>query len=940
MPDQKGEDESVRTADVPSAARKGNVHRHPMVGVGGSAGSIPVLRSLFADMPPDAGISFVVVLHLARDFESNLPGILQSVTPMKVIQVNDSVRVEPNHVYVIPPNRALVAVDGMLKVQPLEDIPGKRLAVDRFFRTLADCYGPRAISVILSGSGSDGAIGLKRVKERGGLTIAQDPAEAEHEEMPRAAIATGMVDWILPSKAMPARIQQYLDLGERLALSVPDPDTETAEPVDLDDPVLEILDYVRHRTGRNFTDYKPATVLRRLGRRMQITGITELPEYLRYLQTHAGECSALVQDLLISVTHFFRDREAFEALASRIPELFMGKGPENPVRVWVIACATGEEAYAIAILMLEHARTLPNPPPIQIFATDLDHQAIQMARTGFYPTAVEADVSEARLAQFFTREVDGYRVRPELRSVVLFAIHDVLTDAPFSRLDLISCRNLLSYLAVSAQRRVLQIMHFALRPHGTLLLGSTEAVTPADHLYTVLDKANRIFAPQRVSRVPLPASTNLPAVAQAWRGPRSAESTIPTRKVPAFRIATFSGGEALKETGAGFESVRDLHARLLERIGPASVLINQANEIVHLSESAAGLLQYAGGEPTTQLLRAIHPLLRHDLRATLFRASESGQEAESPGTRLQMGDTERRVVIRVAPAGEMAPGWRLVTFDLRQDPAGTAVEPQDARHDLAVRQLEQELERMQARLHEVVQQYEASNEEMKSSNEELQSINEELRSTTEELETSREELQSTNEELVTVNQDLKNTVEELRDTNSDLHNLMAASAIPTIFLDRKLRITRFTPPAVDLFHLIPSDAGRPLTHLHNRLEYPGLEVDAKDALTNLRPVEREVALRDVNGWYLARWVPYRTVGNELAGVVLTMVDITEIRQARHEVEASQHDLLVSLEETQRARAIAESALETKDRFLAMLSHELRTPLNPVLMGIHLLQREK
>ena len=452
----------------------------PMVGLGGSAGSIQALQAFFRDMPADSGLAYVVILHLSSEHESTLAQLLQGSTKMPVVQVNATANVEPNHVYVIPPGKQLASADGHLELADLPTDRGRRLAVDLFFRTLADTHGPHAAAIVLSGADGDGAIGIKRIKERGGLTIAQDPNEAEHSGMPRAAIGTGMVDWVLQVGQMPERLLNYYELAKRVTLP-PEEGPQPAQPAarpsagEAEAALRDVLVFLRTRTGRDFSYYKRATILRRIGRRLQVNDIDDLPGYLAFLRTHPGETGALLQDMLISVTNFFRDREAFDALESQIPWLFKDKRATDTVRVWVPGCATGEEAFSIAMLLSEHARKLDAPPQIQVFATDLDEDVIKSARDGSYPDTIAADVSEDRLRRWFLKEARGYRVRREIRELVLFALHDVLKDSPFSRLDLISCRNLLIYFNSEAQDRTFETFHFALRPPGRLFLGPSES---------------------------------------------------------------------------------------------------------------------------------------------------------------------------------------------------------------------------------------------------------------------------------------------------------------------------------------------------------------------------------------------------------------------------------------------------------------------------------
>jgi two-component system, chemotaxis family, CheB/CheR fusion protein len=856
----------------------------PVVGLGGSAGSIEALQAFFTTMPAQSGLAFVVVIHLSPDHESSLTELLQRCTRMKVVKVENTLTVEPGTVYVIPPGKVLQSVDGELKLAPIPEGRARHVVVDIFFRTLADSHGAHAAAVVLSGLDGDGAIGIKRIKERGGLTVAQDPEQAVHGSMPRTAIDTGMVDWVLPVEDMPARLLSYFRLEQAVELPPEEPPAEpTAAARPEESELRDVLNFLRTRTGRDFSHYKRATVLRRLGRRMQVNGVDNLGSYLNCLRTRNGECAALLQDLLISVTNFFRDPDCFAALEAHIPALFEGKGPNDAVRVWVVACASGEEAYSVAILLSEHARKLEAPPLIQVFATDLDEQAVRAAREAVYPGAIEADVSDERLRRFFLKEHKSYRVRRELRETVLFAVHDVLHDSPFSRLDMISCRNLLIYLTRDSQKRVMDTLHFALVPNGKLFLGSSESIDENTPLFTVVDKKHRIYAQRPTTRTGLP----LPQASATLA--RAAESQNLTRHAPVMAgrafdmplgpVPSIGGPDSGKRDARGGGGWADVHLQLLERLAPPSVLVDSEFDIVHLSPSAGRFLQLAGGEPSRNLLRAVQAELRIDLRAALYQAGQQQQEVVMPPTTLSVAGGEVPTSVRVVPASEGGETLFLVLFEVQ--PHGGETHDQKAARleaDPLARHLDAEIERLKSHLRETVEQYEASTEELKASNEELQAMNEEMRAATEELETSREELQSINEELTTVNQELKSKVDELSSSNSDMQNLMDATRIATIFLDRELRITRFTPAAVSLFNLIPGDIGRPLTDMATQLDYPQLGEDARRVLDRLVPIEREVGQSSGN-WYLARLMPYRTSDDRIAGIVFTFIDITERKQA-------------------------------------------------------------
>lgn len=855
----------------------------PLIGIGASASALPQVQALLSGMPPANGLAFVVLRHdLPQQDDGEWPQRLTEATGMRVVPMEGSVRIEPDTVYVVPPLRGARALDGSLLLTDGEPEHG-RMVIDLFLRSMADTHGPHSAAVVFSGGGSDGAIGIKRVKERGGLTVAQDPDEAVHDAMPRAAIGTGMVDWVLPAREMPTRLLSYFRLEPQLKLPREDGAqlSEVTRPVsDEDAPLRDILTLLRTRTGRDFAHYKRATILRRIGPRMQVNGVETLPQYLDCLRTRPGEPAALLQDLLITVTNFFRDAGCFAALEQYLPELFKGKGAHDTVRVWVAACATGEEAYSIAMLLAEHARTLDAPPLVQVFATDLDEDAISAARDGIYPEAIEADVSEERLRRFFVKEHRGYRVRRELRETVLFAVHDVLKDSPFSRLDLITCRNLLIYLTREAQRRVFDIFHFALLPQGKLFLGSSEAVEDGSPLFSVLDKKHRIYGQRATPRTGLPVPTAPGTLVQALqlqqnlKEPPVIAGRAFTQNLPAVQ------GRPRTPQGERVASWGELHLRLLEHLAPPSILVDAEYDIVHLSPGAGRYLQFGGGEPTRNLLRSAPASLRIELRAALYQAAQSRGAVEVPPVAVEMpGSQPSSVAIRVTPANDIGADLYLVVLQEQvAPPAVHAIGAAPGSADPVAQHLDREIERLKSHLRDTVEQYEASTEELKASNEELQAMNEELRSATEELETSREELQSINEELTTVNHELKSKVEELGHANSDMHNLMDATAIVTVFLDRELRITRYTPSAVSLFNLIPTDIGRPLTDLTTHLQYPDLGTDARRVLEKLVPVEREVGQSD-GSWYLARLLPYRTIEDRIAGVVLSFVNITERKQA-------------------------------------------------------------
>ena len=866
----------------------------PVVGLGASAGGMESLQRFFDAMPERNGMAFVIVLHLSPHHISHAASILQRHTGMPVLQVMRAVPIAADHVYVIPPNHDLVVADGHLELQHPERMAGSHVAIDLLFRTLAHAHGQRAVCAVLSGSGSDGAIGLKRVKELGGVTLAQTPEDAAFAEMPRAAIATGMVDLVLPVAEMPARLIAMWRNAQRILLPEDERDDgdaggsggeHGAPPAAVEAPdtgeraLHDVMSLLRVRSGHDFRHYKRATVLRRIERRLQVSGMHDLPAYADYLREHPEESGALLQDMLISVTNFFRDAESFEALERLVvPTLLDQRPADETLRAWMAGCATGEEAYSLSILLREASARRVDAPASQIFATDIDERALSIARTGIYPSGIAADVSAQRLGQFFHREGDDLRVAKTLREQVLFAAHNVLRDPPFSRLDLICCRNLLIYVGREAQIRILEMFRFALRPGGFLFLGTSESAEVASNLFVVVDKKNRIYR----ANAHAPFSRNLPM-----------PTFTPAERMPAVGQAT----TALRERGRA--SVADQHQRAIAQYALPSLLVDEQQVILHLSEGVGRYLEQAGGLPTTDLLPNVRPALRIELRTALFQLSQTGLRVDTRGVSFEHGGQQSLVRLSVCPVprADAARPHVLVIFE----ETGHSIQGPPLPTDPAERQLlaryEREMEQLKEHLRNTVEHADISTEELKASNEELQAINEELRSATEELETSKEELQSMNEELFTVNAELKTKVEETGKANDDLQNFILASDIATVFIDRELRIKRFTPQAATVFNVIATDVERPLLDITSRLRYPELADDVAQVFDHLRMVERPV--EGIDGLhYLARIRPYRTLDDRIAGAVLTFVDVTELRRARQELLDGQERLRVAALTTQ------------------------------------------
>ncbi|QNH21549.1 Protein-glutamate methylesterase/protein-glutamine glutaminase [Xanthomonas sp. GW] len=842
----------------------------PVVGIGASAGGLVAVSALLANLPADNGMAFVVILHLSPKHESSADQLLQRSTRMPVVQVSHPQQIERNHVYVISPSVDLLMNDGSLIVQSAARPRGRHTAIDTFFRTLSQAHRDRAVGIVLSGTGSDGAVGIAALKEYGGVTLVQSPDDSEYEDMPRNAIASGFVDFVLPVVEMPQKLMQLWQNARQIVLPA---EGEIDEPTMAkkvqasrsdEEALRDILGMLSARTGHDFHHYKRATVLRRIERRLQVNLLKDIASYRDFLAANEAETAALLSDMLISVTNFFRDREAFEALERDIVPSLLERGRDSgSVRVWTPGCATGEEPYSIAMLLCDEAARSESVPAIQVFATDIDERALARARAGLYPDSIVTDVPPARLREYFNHEHHQYRVKKHVRDRVLFALHNVLRDPPFSRVDLICCRNLLIYLDREIQARLLQVFHFALTPGGYLFLGSSESADAASALFEPVDKKNRIFRARAQSRNLVTPSLPLRAGAHVGALP-----------APAARPRGFSFAE--------------VHQRVLEHYAPPSVVIDQDYNIVHMSSEVGRFMQFAGGEPSYNLLAVVDPALRLELRSALFQAVHTKRSVEARQVRLERNGVRSylNMVVRPFRDPDADANFMLVFFD-EVDDTLSPKQGNDAppAKDAVLLRLEEELQATRDRLQTTIEQSETSTEELKASNEELQAINEELRSATEELETSKEELQSLNEELTTVNYELKSKVDEAAEINDDLRNFIGSTEIATIFVDAELRIKRYTPHAEGIFSIIPADVGRRLLDITHRLDYPELAADAQIAFSSLQVREREV--RAIDGrTYIARVLPYRTQENRIDGAVLTFVDVTSLRHAERQARES------------------------------------------------------
>jgi two-component system, chemotaxis family, CheB/CheR fusion protein len=827
----------------------------PIVGIGASAGGVEALEQFFKSVPTDSGLAFVVVTHLAPDRKSMLSEILGRATQMPVVDAQDDQPVEAGRVYVLPPGTALTIRDGRLRLRHTGPADHERAPIDVFFTSLAQDRAEHAVGVVLSGGGSDGTLGLKAIKENGGLTIAQgsNVSRPRFAEMPTHAVAAGFVDLELPVEHAAERIVSYFrDWGN----------FDSERP---NDALNRIYTLLRTRTGHDFTEYKERTFQRRVQRRMQVVQTAKLEDYADRLRHQPEEVTALFRDLLIGVTEFFRDQAAFRVLETAvIPRLFEDKGLDDEIRVWVAGCSTGEEAYSIAILLREQIEKLPSPPAVQIFATDIDEAALSVARAARYPANVVKSVPAERLQRFFVQDSGSYRVVKELREMCIFAVHSLIRDPPFSRLDLISCRNLLIYLKPSLQAQIVPLVHYALRPGGFVFLGSSESVSRYNELFTTLDRKARLFRRRDlIARPALPLRQFMPQAHREHGNEERQDGLLQQRSDLLRRIA----------------------ATIVDHFAPTYVIVDDTGQVLYFSAGTGKYLQAAAGPPNRDVAAMARPGLRADLRAVLQAAKTSHRREVRDRIAVQINGGVQMVSVTVEPVNEGKETVYGIVFTdrgplLRGDRAAERP-PQDG-HDSTVQQIETELQETRERLQSTIEELETANEEFRSSNEELLSVNEELQSTNEELETSKEELQSVNEELQTVNSELSSKIDELDRANADLNNLFQSTGIATIFLDRNLMIRSFTPAVTALFNLIPTDRGRPLTDIVSRFAYYDLEKDMRAVLASGAPLERQIALVDDQRHFFARLLPYRAIGGAVDGVLLTFVDVSNIVAAEEQ----------------------------------------------------------
>ncbi len=824
----------------------------PIVGIGASAGGLEALELFFSHVPAGCNIAFVVIQHLDPTHKSIMSSLLKKYTAMEIAEIADGMKVEKNRVYLAPPNFNIAIIGNTLHHVTPEKSHGMNLPIDYFFRSLAEDQAERSIGIILSGTGSDGTLGMREIKGAGGMAMAQEETQAKFSGMPKSVIDTGIVDFVLAAESMPGQLIKYArhPYLERSGGS-------TIKPADFQITMQKILLLIRKKTGHDFSLYKQNTIRRGIERRMALHQMEQIAEFLRYLEQNENEIESLFKELLINVTRFFRDPEAFGALAmNAIPDLLEHKSHDAPFRIWVPGCSTGEEAYSLAILLIEAMEKQKKTVVLQIFASDIDMEAIDAGRSAIYPESISTDVSENRLNRFFTKEGNSYHVKKKIRECVVFAHHDLAKDPPFSRLDLVSCRNMLIYMDQTLQKKILPVFHYSLADNGVLFLGTSESIGDFVSSFSTIDTKWKIYRKKSItsSRSDYPrfsdrqltsqTSTTLPAVANGFR----------------------NLGEKV----------------LVESFAPPSVLVNEKFEILYCYGPIDRYLAIPPGEPSLNVLRVAREGLRHKLGLALLQAQKTTEPVLCNTVTHGHAGNRQSLTITIQPVIEPGDNQRMFMVVFRESPeiispkatakraSGTA-----PRNDV-VSSLEQELKITKDTLQNTI-------EALQTANEEFQSTNEELQSTNEELETSKEELQSTNEELGTVNSELQHKVDQLMETGNDVNNLLASTEIASVFLDTKLCIKRFTPAMVKIFRLLGTDIGRSIRDITSTIRSFDICAAAQGVLDTLD--RRETEVRNEDGrWYTLRIIPYRTMENTIEGVVMTFIDITDLKQASREQE--------------------------------------------------------
>jgi len=891
-PKRRSARDAAKSAPVsPAKSRPAAERAFPIVGIGASAGGLEALGQFLEHVPANCGMAFAVVQHLDPTQKGMLTELLQRTTTMKVIQVKDRTRVRPNCVYVIPPNKDMSLLHGTLHLLPPSAPRGMRLPIDFFFRSLAEDQHERSVGIVLSGMGSDGTLGLRAIKEKAGVTLVQDPATAKYDSMPRSAVAAGLGDLVAPVEELPGKLIAYYQFLPQIARS-------TLALTEMEQSALEkIVILVRSQTRHDFTLYRRSTLYRRVERRMGIHRLGKISSYVRYLQENPQEIDILFKELLIGVTRFFRDPAAWRILGKdALPKLLAARPAGGVLRAWVAGCSTGEEAFTLAMVFTEalDQRKFANNFSLQIYATDLDKDAIDKARLSLYPDNIAADVSPERLSRFFVKEENGYRVNKQIRAMVVFAPQNLIMDPPFTKLDILCCRNLLIYLTPELQRKLFPLFHYSLNPGGVLFLGSAESIGGFANLFAPFALKERLF--RRTESTVVERHLDFPAV------------FVPS---PVNRL---DSSLAARRPGTNLQALAE--QLVYSRFAPPAVLVDEQGDIVFFSGRTGQYLEPAAGKANLNIVAMAREGLRYDLANALQKAHRKKAAVTVRNIKVGVGAAARSVDLVVQPLDEPRElrGMLLVVFSETAIPAEIGVGGR-SRKGRAGRSPQRELERQLLRAREDVQagreEMQSSQEELKSMNEELQSTNEELQSTNEELTTSKEEMQSLNEELQTVNTELQTKLDELSGTNSDMRNLLNSTDIATVFLDNELRLRRFTLQAKTIVKFIPSDVGRPFTDLASDLIYPALVTDAHEVLRTLVFSQKSIATGD-GRWFTVRIMPYRTMDNRIDGVVITFADITAAKKVEAGLREKNTDLSAHSAEQGRALDRAEERLEAHD----------------------------
>jgi len=836
----------------------------PVIGMGGSAGSFNAFEKFFMHMPIKSGIAFVIVMHLDKSHVLDVAGILQPVTSMAITEALDGVQIEPDHIYIIPPGKDMGIHNGQLLLMEAARHRGAHMSIDYFFQSLAEDQQSNAVGIIFSGMGADGETGVRMIKEKLGMVMVQEPATAEFDSMPVTAIQTNMVDYILSPEEMPVKLIQYLN---HPAIREAQPESDFTLNQTNHTHLQKILMLLRANTGHDFTLYKKSTIVRRIERRIAFHQLNDYVDYINFLRENPAEIMRLFNELLIGVTKFFRDRDAFDALKNRLYPLLAAKKENEPIRIWIAGCSTGEEAYSIAMLIIEHLDTLKlaKVPKLQIFATDLDPQAIDHARSASYFSNITSEISPERLDRFFIKVNEGYVVKKEVREMIVFAQHNLIKDAPFTRLDLLCCRNVLIYLTSELQKKIIPVFHYSLNPNGLLFLGPAESVGTFVDSFTSLDNKWKIFQ-RKEGASALGNMLDFPFHV-ANQNHKNLKIHLPVKSLKSPLAETF-------------------HKILLESFTPTSLLLNERGDILYINGQTSRFMQINSGEAVFNIHRLAKDELKYAVGNALHQAWEKKDKVEVPEIKMKDNNEVYLVGFRVDYITEMPlQDMLLVTFTdygklkKRRSDKGKNIDPS---RQGAVEELEKELIYTKQQLHSTIEQMETSLEELKSTNEELQSTNEELQSTNEEALTTKEEMQSLNEELMTINLQYQNKAEELTQLNNDMKNLLDNTEIGTIFLDNQLNILRFTPQVTRLFNVIPGDVGRSITHIVSNFEYPFLEDAIKEVIETLVGKELEVSTKK-DEWYNLRIMPYRTMDNFINGAVVTFTKITPVKAMQNKL---------------------------------------------------------